>query len=113
MAMERFQRWRDLFADTKPAQSEMSLLDAPANGTYTMVVLTYTMTNPPQNLSLHEQLQESHHHDQPRLLSTHHARLDRSNVATGLVAHRHLYHQKTQETVYPCSDPEDFRHLQL
>jgi hypothetical protein len=32
MAMERFQRCRDLFANFKPSQSEMSLLDAPANG---------------------------------------------------------------------------------
>jgi hypothetical protein len=34
MAMERFQRCRDLFANFKPSQSEMSLLDAPANGVY-------------------------------------------------------------------------------
>lgn len=113
MAMERFQRWRDLFADSKPAQSEMSLLDTPANGTYTMILLTYTVTNSPQNLSLHEPLHESHHHGRPRLLSTRHAHLDQSNVATGLVAHLHLNHSNPQETVHQRSDPEDFRHLQL
>jgi hypothetical protein len=35
MAMERFQRYRGLLADFKPLQSEMSLLDTPANGMYT------------------------------------------------------------------------------
>ena len=32
MAMERFQRCRDLFANFKFPKGEMSLLDTPANG---------------------------------------------------------------------------------
>lgn len=47
MAMERFQRLRELLADSKPSQSEMSLLDAPANGMYPMTLLTLIMTNSP------------------------------------------------------------------
>lgn len=47
MAMERFQRLRDLLADSKPSQSEMSLLDAPANGMYTTALLILIMANFP------------------------------------------------------------------
>jgi hypothetical protein len=35
MAMERFQRCRDLFADFDSFQGDLSLLDGPANGMYT------------------------------------------------------------------------------
>lgn len=52
MAMERFQRIRDQLADFKPLQSEMSLLDTPANGLYTLVnvwrcSLTDSSSDPP------------------------------------------------------------------
>jgi hypothetical protein len=40
MAMERFQRCRDLFADFESFQGDLSLLDGPARGVYTRILNT-------------------------------------------------------------------------
>lgn len=64
MAMERFQRCRDLFANFKPLQSEMSLLDSPAHGMHAAFACARTLTDCLQMLHLHELHHESLHHAQ-------------------------------------------------